>query len=66
MHPFLLTLFESSLTNLSISVERSVSALFLVLTGRLGILFGISNLMRKEDKRWVAVISIALNVLFAG
>ena len=61
----LLTLFESSLADLSISVERSVSALFLVLPGILGILFGISSLMRKEDKRWIAVIGIVLNALFA-
>ena len=61
----LLMLFESSLANLSMSVERSISALFLVLPGILGILFGISSLMRKEDKLWIAVIGIVLNALFA-
>jgi len=61
----LLTLFESSLANLSSGAERIVSALFLVLPGIIGILFGISSYLRKESKRWMAVTGIVLNALFA-
>ena len=61
----LLTLFESSLADLSLNVEKILSGLLLILPGILGILFGISSLVRKEDKRWIAVIGIVLNALFA-
>ena len=61
----LLTLFESSLSNLSSGAERIVSALFLVLPGIIGILFGISSFLRKEGNHWIAVTGIVLNALFA-
>ena len=61
----LLTLFESSLADLSLNVEKILSGLLLILPGILGILFGISSLVRKEDKLWIAVIGIVLNALFA-
>ena len=60
-----LTLFESSFVNLSLNSERIISAVFLVLPGVIGVLFGISSLMRKEDKRWMAFAGILLNSLFA-
>ena len=61
----LLTLFEPSFSNLSTSIEKIVSALFLVLPGVIGLLFGISSLLRKEDKRWMAFTGILFNALFA-
>ena len=61
----LLTLFESSLSNLSSGAERIGSAFFLVLPGITGILFGISSYLRKEGNRWIAITGIVLNALFA-
>ena len=61
----LLTLFESSLANLPLNVEKIISGLLLVLPGIIGILFGVSSLMHKEDRRWLAIISILLNSFFA-
>ena len=61
----LLTLFESSLSGMSLTAEKAISALLLVLPGVLGIVFGILSLIRKEPKRWIAILGIFLNGLFA-
>jgi len=61
----LLTLFESSLTDLSPAVERVISVLFFVLPGVIGIVFGIMSILRNETKRWMAYLGILLNALFA-
>jgi len=61
----LLTLFESSLTNMSMTAERLVSAILLVLPGVVGVILGVISLLRKEAKRWMAVLGILLNALFA-
>jgi len=61
----LLTLFESSLTNMSVVAERLVSAVLLVLPGVVGVILGVMSFVRKEAKRWMAVLGILLNALFA-
>ena len=61
----LLTLFESSLTNMSMAAERLVSAILLVLPGVVGVILGVMSFVRKEAKRWMAVLGILLNALFA-
>jgi len=61
----LLTLFESSLTNMSVVAERLVSAILLVLPGVVGVILGVMSFVRKEAKRWMAVLGILLNALFA-
>jgi hypothetical protein len=62
---FLLTLFESSLTNMSVAAERLVSAILLVLPGVIGVILGVMSVLRKEAKRWMALLGILLNALFA-
>ena len=61
----LLTLFESSLTDLSPAVERIISVLFFVLPGVIGIVFAVMSILRNETKRWMAYLGILLNALFA-
>jgi hypothetical protein len=62
----LLTLFESSLTGLSLRAERTISLLLLVLPAIIGILFGILSITRKESRCWVGILGILLNALFAS
>lgn len=61
----LLTLFESSLVGLSLMAERTISLLLLVLPAMTGIVFGILSLIRKESRRWIGILGILLNTLFA-
>ena len=61
----LLTVFEASLAGLSLTAERAISALLLVLPAVIGIVFGILSIMRKEPRPWVAILGVVLNVLFA-
>jgi hypothetical protein len=61
----LLTLFESSLTGLSLAAERTISLLLLVLPALLGIVLGIGSIVRKESRRWMGILGIVLNALFA-
>ncbi len=61
----LLTVFESSLAGLSLTAERAISALLLVLPAVIGIVFGIRSITRKEPRTWVAILGVVLNVLFA-
>ncbi len=62
----LLTLFESSLTGLSLTAERTISLLLLVFPALLGIVFGIMSIVRKESRRWLGILGILLNGLFAA
>jgi hypothetical protein len=62
----LLTLFESSLTGLSLTAERIISLLLLVLPATIGVVFGILSVVRKESRRWIAILGILLNALFAA
>ena len=61
----LLTVFESSLTSLSVSTERWLSLILLVLPAVMGFVFGILSVIRREPKRWVGILGIVLNALFA-
>lgn len=60
----LLTLFETALVGLSITTERVISLLLLVLPGAVGVVYGCLSIARKESKSWVAYLGILLNVLF--
>ena len=62
---FLLTLFESSLLSLSITAERILSLLLLLLPAGIGVVLGILGVRAKEDKPWMSVLGIILNALFA-
>ena len=62
---FLLTLFESSLSGMSLTAEKIFSALLLVLPGVIGIVFGVLSVVRKEARRGMAMLGILLNALFA-
>lgn len=61
----LLTLFESSLSGMSLTAEKAISALLLVLPGVIGVGFGILSIARRESKPWMAILGILLNGLFA-
>ena len=61
----LLTLFESLLSGLSTTTERSISALLLVVPGLAGLILGTVGLKRKESPASLAILGILLNVLFA-
>jgi hypothetical protein len=61
----LVTLFESSLSGLSLAVERLLSVLLLVLPAGIGAAFGILSMIRKETKPWIAILGALLNALFA-
>ncbi|HVF25495.1 MAG TPA: hypothetical protein VNA23_06370 [Anaerolineales bacterium] len=61
----LVTLFESSLSGMSLSAEKILSALLLVMPAVIGIVFGVLSINRKESSRWMAILGIVLNTLFA-
>jgi hypothetical protein len=61
----LLTLFESSLAGLSLTTERILSLLLLVLPAAIGVVFGVLSTARKESKLWIGILGILLNALFA-
>jgi hypothetical protein len=61
----LLTLFESLLSGLSLSTEKWISLLLLVLPAVIGVVFGILSITRKESKSWIGILGILLNALFA-
>jgi hypothetical protein len=61
----LITLFESSLSGMSLSAEKILSALLLVVPAVLGIVLGVLSINRKEIIRWMAILGIILNGLFA-
>ena len=60
-----LTFFESSLSGISITMERIISALFLVVPGIIGVILGIMSVTRKESRPWVAILGVLLNGAFA-
>ena len=61
----LLTVFESLLSGLSLTAERVISALLLVVPAVIGVVFGIRSIGRKEPKPWIAILGILFNALFA-
>lgn len=62
---WILTLFESFLTGLTVNMERLLSALVLILPAAAGVVFGILSLRRREPKPWIAIAGIFLNASFA-
>jgi len=60
-----LTLSEAALVGMSQAAERIVSFLLLVLPAAVGIVLGVSSLMRREGLAWLAILGIVLNTLFA-
>ena len=62
---WILTLFESFLTGLTMSMERLISVLMIVLPAVIGVVCGILSLFRREPKPWIAVAGILLNGAFA-
>ena len=61
----LLTVFESALVGFSLTAERVVSLLILVLPAVIGVIFGILSVVRREPKRWLGILGTLLNTLFA-
>ena len=61
----LLTLFETALVGLTITTERIISLLLLVLPGIGGVVYGFLGIVRKESRVWVAYLGVVLNALFA-
>lgn len=61
----LLTLFESSLAGLSLTTERILSLLLLVVPAVIGIVFGVLSILRKESRPWLGILGMLLNTLFA-
>ena len=61
----LLTVFESLLSGWSLTAEKVISALLLVLPAVIGVVFGILSIIRKKPRPWVAILGILLNALFA-
>jgi hypothetical protein len=61
----LLTLFESSLSVLSLTAERLISVVLLVLPAVIGAVTGIRSITRRESQPWIAILGVLLNVLFA-
>ena len=61
----LITLFEASLSGMSMTAEKLLSALLLVVPAVIGIVLGVLSINRKEQNRWMAILGILLNTLFA-
>ena len=61
----LLTLFESLLINLSVTGERVLSAMLLILPSVIGVILGVLGILHKESRPWMPVLGILLSVLFA-
>lgn len=59
-----LTILESLLSGLSLTTERIITAILLILPGLVGIIFGAMSLRRKELPRWVAILGMLLNGVF--
>jgi len=62
----LLTLFESALVGMSLTTERVISFLLLVLPAGSGVVLGIMSLTRRDRSAWPAVAGVLLNGLFAA
>jgi len=61
----LITLFEASLSGMSLTAEKLLSALLLVVPAVIGIVLGVLAINRKKPNRWIAILGILLNTLFA-
>jgi phosphoglycerol transferase MdoB-like AlkP superfamily enzyme len=59
-----LAFFESSLAGLSVTAERFMSVLLLVVPAFVGVILGVMSLNRKESRPWLALLGIVCNALF--
>lgn len=60
-----LTLFESAFVALSIDAERVLTVLLLVVPAAIGAALGVMSIARGEGRRWMAIVGIIVNALFA-
>lgn len=60
-----LTLLESFLSGLTMSMEKLFSALVLISPAAMGVVCGVISLLRKEPRPWIAIGGIFLNAGFA-
>jgi len=60
-----LTLFESALVGMSLTTEKVITFLSLVLPAALGAGLGAVSLVRRDGRMWLAVAGVTLNGLFA-
>ncbi len=61
----MLTLFESALVGMSLTAERLVTFLLLVLPAGIGTVLGVASLVRRDTHTWLAITAVLLNGLFA-
>jgi hypothetical protein len=61
----LLTLSESLLVGLSLSAEKTLNLLLLVLSAIIGIILGLMSIVRREPGLWMGILGALLNSLFA-
>jgi hypothetical protein len=61
-----ITLSESTLGVMSLTVQRVITLFGLVLPAVLGVVFGVQSLRRREGHPWLASFGILLNGLFAA
>lgn len=60
-----LTVFESALVGPSLSAQRLITFLTLVVPAVAGAVFGVLSLTRREESTWLAIVAMILNALFA-
>jgi hypothetical protein len=61
----MLTIFESVLVGMSLTTERVITFLCLVLPAGLGTGLGAVSLIRRDRHAWLGVIGVLVNGLFA-
>lgn len=60
-----LTLFESALLGISLTAQRWIGFLALVLPATVGAALGVVSLTHREGAPWLAILAVILNILFA-
>lgn len=60
-----LTIFESALAGTSLSTQRIITFLLLVVPAGMGAILGMTSLLHKEDRVWLAITTTLLNTFFA-
>lgn len=61
----MLTIFESVLVGMSLTAERLITFVCLVLPAAVGAALGIVSLIRRDRHVWLGVAGVLLNGLFA-
>jgi hypothetical protein len=60
-----LTVFEAALVGTPLGTQRVITFFLLVLPAAIGAVLGLTSLLHKEDRVWMAIASTLLNTLFA-